>query len=72
MGDFKSHGVAVCTPRQQQQHHQQLQQEVDEKADVGAIGKEGKQFCTFRDMSHERQPCVPYREGRFVGQSSAA
>ena len=35
MGDFKSHGVAVCTPRQQQQLQQQLQQEVEEKADVG-------------------------------------
>ena len=34
MGDFKSHGVAVCTPRQQQQLQQQLQQEVEEKADV--------------------------------------
>ena len=35
MGDFKSNGVAVCTPRQQQQLQQQLQQEVEEKADVG-------------------------------------
>ena len=35
MGDFKSHGVTVCTPRQQQQLQQQLQQEVEEKADVG-------------------------------------
>ena len=34
MGDFKSHGVTVCTPRQQQQLQQQLQQEVEEKADV--------------------------------------
>ena len=34
MGDFKSHGVAVCTPRQQQQLQQQLQQEVEENADV--------------------------------------
>ena len=35
MGDFKSHGVTVCTPRQQQQVQQQLQQEVEEKAHVG-------------------------------------
>ena len=32
MRDFKSHGVAVCTPRRQQQLQQQLQQEVEEKA----------------------------------------
>ena len=35
MGDFKSHGIAACTPRRQQQlQQQQLQQEVDEKADA--------------------------------------
>ena len=36
MGDFKSHGVAVCTPRQQQQLQQQQLQQVEEKDDVGA------------------------------------
>ena len=60
MGDFKSHGVAVCTPRQQQQIQQQLQQEVEEKADVGVIENEGKHVCTFRDKSHGRQLCAPY------------
>ena len=60
-GGFKSHGVAVCTPRQQQhQLQQQLQQEVEEKADVSVIGNEGKHVCTCRDKSHGRQPCVPY------------
>ena len=34
MGSFMSHGDAVCTPRQQQQLPQQLQQEAEEKADV--------------------------------------
>ena len=34
MGDFKSHGVTVCTPRQQQQLQQQLQHEVEEKEDA--------------------------------------
>ena len=34
MGDLKSHGVALYTPRQQQQLQRQLQQEVAEKADV--------------------------------------
>ena len=71
-GDFKSHGVAVCTPRQQQQHQQQLQQEVEEKADVGVIGNEGKRVYTFREKSHSHQPCAPYREGCFVGQIHAA
>ena len=73
MGDFKSHGVAVCTPRQQQQLQQQLQQEIEEKADVyvGVIGSEGKHFCTFRDKSHGRQPCAPYQEGCLVGESHA-
>ena len=33
MGDFKSHGVAVCIPRQQQLQ-QHLQREAEEKADV--------------------------------------
>ena len=60
MGDFKSHGVAVCTSRQQQQLQQQLQQEAGQKADVGVIGNEGKHVCIFRDKSHGRQPCAPY------------
>ena len=61
MGDFKSYGVTVRTPRQQQQQlQQQLQQEVEEKADVGVVGNEGKHVCTFRDKSHGRQPCAPY------------
>ena len=65
MGDFKSHGVTVRTPRQQQQQlQQQLQQEVEEKADVGAIGNEGKHAYTFRDKPHGRQPCSSYL--RFV------
>ena len=34
MGSFMSHGDAVCTPRQQQELPQQLQQEAEEKADV--------------------------------------
>ena len=34
MGDFTSHGVAVCTLRQRQQLQQQLQHEVEEKADA--------------------------------------
>ena len=57
MGDFKSHGVAVCTPRQQQQLQQQLQQDVEEKEKVGVIGNEGKHVCKFRDKSHGRHPC---------------
>ena len=71
-GDFKSHGVAVCTPRQQQQHQQQLQQEFEEKVDVGVIGNEGKHACTFREKPHGRQPCAPYREDCLMGQSRAA
>ena len=72
MGDFKSHGVAVCTPRQQQQLQQQLQQEVEEKADVRIIGNEGKPVCAFREKPHGRQPCALSREGCLVGQSRAA
>ena len=48
MKDFESHGVAVCTPRQQQQQlQQQLQQEVEEQADVGVIGNEGNMCAHF-------------------------
>ena len=71
MGDFKSHGVAVCTSRQQQQLQQQLQQEAGQKADVGVIGNEGKHVCAFRDKSHGRQQRAPYRECCLVGQSYA-
>ena len=47
MGDFKSHGVAVCTPRQQQQLQDELQQKVEEKADVDVIGNEGNMSAYF-------------------------
>ena len=63
MGDFKSHGAAVCTQRQQQRQQQQQLLQVEEKAYVGVIGNEGKRVCTFRDKSHGRQPCTPYLEG---------
>ena len=35
-------------------------QEVEEKADVGVIGNEGKYVCTFRDKSHGCQRYAPY------------
>ena len=71
-GDFKSHGVAVCTPQHQQRQQQQQLQQVEEEADMGVIANEGKHVCTFRDKPHGRQPRAPYREGRLVGQSRAA
>ena len=70
-GDFKSHGVAVCTPQHQQRQQQQQLQQVEEKADVGVIGNEGN-VCTFRDKPHDRQPCASYREGCLVEQIHAA
>ena len=48
-GDFKSHGVAVCTSQQQQRQQQQQLLQVEEEADVGVIRNEGKHVCTFRD-----------------------
>ena len=65
MGDFKSHGVAVCTPRQQQKLQQQLQQEVEEKADVGVIGKEGKHVSTHFATSRTAASRV-HPTGRIV------
>ena len=67
MGDFKSQGAAVCTPRQQQRQQQQQLLQVEEKADMGVIGNEEKHVRTFRDKSHGRQPCTPYQEGCLVG-----
>ena len=69
--DFKSHGMAVCTPRQQQQLQQQLKQEVEEKANVNVIGNDGKHVSTFRDKSHGLDLCAPYWEGCLMGQSHA-
>ena len=47
-------------------------QQVEEKADVGVIGNEGKHVRAFRDKPHGHQPCAPYREGCLAGQSHAA
>ena len=65
MRDFTSHGVVVCTSSSNSTSN--CKQAVEEKADVGVIGNEGKLVCTFGDKSHGRQPCAPYQEGCFVG-----
>ena len=54
MGDFKSHGGAVCTPRQQQQLQQQLQPEVEEKVDMGV--KMSAHFAISRTAASRMHP----------------
>ena len=57
----ESHGVAVCTPRQQQQHQQQqLQHEVEEKAD--AEEQRGVNACSIREKSHDRRLAMCSRD----------
>ena len=55
-GDFKSHGVAVCTPRQQQRQQQQLQQV--EKQMWGKPGDEGKHVGIFREKPYGQAVCT--------------
>ena len=68
MGDFMSHAVAVCTPRQQQQLQQHVQKEVEEKARAGVIGNEGKHVLTYRDKS--QPPAVCTLPGGLLGGAS--
>ena len=74
-GCLESHGVAVCTPRQQQQHQQQqLQHEVEEKADAEEEQR-GVNACSIREKSHDRRlaMCSPdIRKGDGEGISHVA
>ena len=70
-GDFKSHGVAVCTPRQQQRQQQQQLLQVEEKADVGVIGNEGKHVCTFRDSRTATSRAPPTARVAWWGKARA-
>ena len=70
-GDYKSHGVVVCTPGQQQRQHQHQLQQVGEKADMGLSPSEGKRVCIRASREDAQSPSCAQPAVRIGWESRA-